>query len=293
MKKRSFLIPVLLAAIIIAAVAFLIVALNQEPYEIAMQRAQKAEEQADFEKAISQYTIAQNLRPDEKEAYLKSMEAIAHAKSNTIVRDMLTTINECVAYCGDTSIEPSYVVYLTEIMQKEGQLQQAYDILSHLYYTLAESEEVRVRSYELEKLLNNTTTENENANLNLTSEAEDMENTVSVQPTEKSDKNSSTAKATQKPTYKKATPQKITAPKNEAETENEKESNSDEKEQTTDEKEKSEKDKNEKSEDISSTNSDEKPSPVLKPNETTDIKPSATPTEKKNDVFPISDDKQN
>lgn len=150
MKKRSFLLPVILGILIVAGAAFLIVSLNRDPYESAIKKADEAMEKGDYEKAISQYTIAQNLKPNEALAYTKALEAIAKSNDLTMVKDILTTVNECVNYCGDNSIEPSYIVYITNIMEANGEKEKACDVLSHLYYTLAQSDEVQKKLSELQ-----------------------------------------------------------------------------------------------------------------------------------------------
>lgn len=150
MKKRSFLLPVILGILIVAGAAFLIVSLNRDPYESAIKKADEAMEKGDYEKAISQYTIAQNLKPNEALAYTKALEAIAKSNDLTMVKDILTTVNECVNYCGDNSIEPSYIVYITNIMEENGEKEKACDVLAHLYYTLAQSDEVQKKLSELQ-----------------------------------------------------------------------------------------------------------------------------------------------
>lgn len=156
MRKRSFFLPILCVLLLVVGGVFLIVSLNQDPYETAMQSARKAVESNDFEKAVSQYTIAQNLKPDQKEAYTESLEAIAHIKSGNTVRDILTTVNECVTYCGDESIDASYIVYIADVLIENDMKDEAYDMLSHLYYKLSECETVKekINEISLEKAKN-------------------------------------------------------------------------------------------------------------------------------------------
>ena len=142
--------PVILCVLLAVGAAFLIFSLTRSPYESAMKKAEAAMEKQDYDKAISQYTIAQKLKPNEAQPYIKAIEAIAKSNDLTMVKDILTTVNECINYCGDNSIEPSYIVYITDIMEENGAKKQAIEVLSHLYYTLAQTDEVQKRLSKLQ-----------------------------------------------------------------------------------------------------------------------------------------------
>lgn len=159
MKKRTYTLPIVITLLMIAAVIYLIVSLTGDPYEQAIKKGDRAMAEFNYSKAVSEYTIAQNLNGSQTEPYHKALTAIALASEGTLVRDALTNINNCIEFCGEGSISPEQIIEAIDILLKNDKASEAYDILNHLHISLAEDAKIKEKFEEVSMLFNQPQTE--------------------------------------------------------------------------------------------------------------------------------------
>lgn len=151
MKKRSYAPTIIGTVVVIVLGIFLICAVFSDPYESAIKKGDRAMEKQNYYEATSQYSIAQKINSGNSEAYLKNIMALAKNNDVTVVRDILTEINNCIDYCEGESITVDYICDVCDVLVGEGNGKGAYDILNHIHYTLASDEKITSKMKELER----------------------------------------------------------------------------------------------------------------------------------------------
>ncbi len=143
MKRRTYTIPIVITLAMIACVVFLITVFLQSPYEKAIRNGDKAMENYNYIRAVSEYTIAQNVDSDRLEAYEKGLNALVLLNSNTVARDFLSTINSCIEFCGTKSISDKQIIDAIDILVTLGNAKAACEILEHLHQSYSGSELIK------------------------------------------------------------------------------------------------------------------------------------------------------
>lgn len=151
MKRRSFLLPIVIVLVLISGIFFLVYSVSADPYERAVNKGDKFMEKMKYYDAISQYSIAQQLNANKNEAYIKNIMALAKNNDKAVVRDILTNVNDCIDYCGESSISPEYIADICDILVSQENGTAAFDILNHIHYKLASEPVIINKLNELSK----------------------------------------------------------------------------------------------------------------------------------------------
>ena len=140
MRRRTYTFPIIITLVMILCIVFLVAVFLQSPYEKAMRNGDRAMKNYNYDRAVSEYTIAQNVDSDQPEAYTKGLNALVLLNSGTVARDFLSTVNSCIEFCGTGSITDRQIVDAIEILVTLGNTEAACEILEHLHQSYSGSE---------------------------------------------------------------------------------------------------------------------------------------------------------